>query len=186
MAEQSGFFRSTGKSLLPADAKAEEMLRSVGSNQVVKAVIKKQRRPKAHRFFFVTIANYYHHWPTSHEFQPDNEEHLRAWATVKAGYRDILGERLHHYEGDIVRMSEFIEKAIALSRKKYSFVTIHNGSIVVLSPKSIAYSELDQTQFQVVADKVFGVLESESGISVSQMMEEAKRNSVMERQGEQT
>lgn len=171
--DQGYFFRSTGKSLLPADSSAEEMLRSHGANSIVRVRVTKPRRHKHHRFFFVTVANYFDNWPIKHDFQPDNEEHLRAWATCKAGYRDILGERLSHTEGDVYRMADFIERALQRSRERYSFVTIHNGSLVLLSPKSIAFDVLDQTAFAPIADKIFDVLERESGIPIATMMAEA-------------
>jgi hypothetical protein len=58
-------------------------------------------------------------------------------------------------------------------RDRYSFVAIHNASLVLLSPKSIAYDTLDQTAFAPIAERVFDALEKESGISVSTMMAEA-------------
>jgi len=171
--DKGTFFRSTGKSLIPAESNAEELLGTLGPNAIVRVKITKPRRHKHHRFFFATVANYFDNWPIKHPFQPDNEEHLRAWATCKAGYRDILGERLHHTEGDVHRMADFIEKALQRSREKYSFVTIHNGSLVLLSPKSIAFDTLDQTAFAPIADRIFNVLEQESGIPIATMMAEA-------------
>ncbi len=171
--DRGDWFRSTGKSLIPADKDAEEMLRSHGANSIVRVKVDKPRRRKHHNFFFATILNYYDNWPDTNSFQPENEEHLRAWATCKAGYRDILGERLHHDEGDVHRMADFIEKALQRSREKYSFVTIHNGSLVLLSPKSIAFDTLDQTAFAPIADRIFDVLEQESGIPIATMMAEA-------------
>ena len=171
--DRGDWFRSTGKSLIPADRDAEEMLAKIGTQGVVRVKIAKPRRYRHHKFFFATVANYYDNWPIKHGFQPDNEEHLRAWATCKAGYRDILGERLHHDDGDVHRMADFIEKALQRSREKYSFVTIHNGSLVLLSPKSIAFDTLDQTAFAPIADRIFDVLEQESGIPIATMMAEA-------------
>ena len=166
------WFRNSGRALLPADAKAEERLRTVGPNQLVRARIMKPRRIKRHRFFFVTVSNYFDSWPTGHAFQPDNEEHLRAWATVKAGHRTILGERLSQDDGDVIRMADFVEKAMRISREKYSFVTIHNGALVLLSPKSIAFSELDEDAFRPIADSILDVLAAESGIPVGTMIAE--------------
>jgi hypothetical protein len=170
---QGHWFRSTGKSLIPADSEAIEALSRVGANSVVRVKVVKPRRPKFHRWFFVIIKNYFDNWPTSHSFQPDDEEHLRAWATVKSGHRDIFGERLSHTDRDIHRMADFVEKAIQRSRKTHSFITIFNGSLVMLTPKSIAFDALDQAAFEPIADKILGVLETESGIAVSSMMEAA-------------
>jgi len=172
-AVQGHWFRSTGKSLIPADSEAIEALTRVGSNSVVRVRVMKPRRPKHHRWFFLVVKNYFDNWPTAHAFQPDNEEHLRAWATCKAGHRDIFGERLSHTDRDIHRMADFVEKAILRSRKAYSFITIFNGSLVMLTPKSIAFDALDQEAFSPIADGILSVLETESGIAVASMMEAA-------------
>lgn len=169
----SYWFRSTGKSLIPADKDAEEALASVGVKQVVRVKITKPRRIKFHRWWFATINNYYENWPTTHDFQPSDEGHLRAWGLVKIGYRDVLGERLNSNEGDLIRMVEFVEKALARSRNKYSFVAIHNNSLVLLTPKSVAFDTLDEAAFKPIADAVLDVLAIESGIPVATMMETA-------------
>lgn len=166
------FFRSTGKSLIPAEKEAEGLLASVGPGSLVRVKITKPRRVKHHRFFFATIANYFENWPVQHSFVPENEEHLRAWATCKAKYYTILGERLHQNDGDALRMADFVEKAMRLNRKKYSFVTIHNGSIVLLTPRSVDWETLDEMAFRPIADSILEVLASESGIPVSTMMAE--------------
>jgi hypothetical protein len=167
------FFRSTGKSLIPADKDAEELMASLGPSSIVRVKITKPRRLKHHRWWFACIAGYFDNWPTNCEFQPDCAEHLRAWATVKAGYRDILGERLDHNEGDSIAMMEFVTKCLIRQRERgYGFVTIHNNSLVFASPKSIAFDTLDQAAFAPIANQILNVLEAASGISVASMMAE--------------
>jgi hypothetical protein len=171
--ELAPFFRSTGKSLLPADKDAEELLASIGVGSLVRVKITKPRRVKHHRWFFATVHGYFENWPTTCEFQPDNADHLRAWATVRAGHRDILGERLDHNEGDALTMMEFVSKCLARQRDRgYGFVTIHNHSLVFATPKSIAFDALDQAAFAPIAHEILNVLEQASGISVSSMMAE--------------
>jgi len=168
------FFRSTGKSLLPADKDAEELTASIGAGQMVRVKVTKPRRVKHHRWWFATIHGYFENWPTSCDFQPDNAEHLRAWATVRAGHRDILGERLDHNEGDALTMMEFVAKCLTRQRERgYGFITIHNNSLVFATPKSIAFDALDQQAFAPIAHEILNVLERESGIPVASMMAEA-------------
>lgn len=172
---RSAFFRSTGRSLIPAESKAEEMLAGHGANTILRVEVTKPRRNKHHRFFFAIIAAYYENWPLTHPFQPDSEEHLRAYATVKAGYRDLLGERLDHGPGDIHAMSDFISKCLARQREHgYGFVTIHNGALVFATPRSIAYDVLDQTEFAPIADRILGVLEDETEIPVTLIKTQAE------------
>ena len=168
------FFRSTGKSLMPAEREAEELLASIGVNAMVRVKITKPRRVKHHRWFFACIQGYFDNWPTNLEFQPECSEHLRAWATVKAGHRDILGERLDKTEGDIITMAEFVMKCMARQRDRgYGFVVIHNGALVFMTPKSIAFDALDQAAFAPIAHEILNVLEEVSGISIASMMAEA-------------
>lgn len=174
--DRSAFFRSTGRSLIPAEVKAEEMLSAMGRDALLRVSLTKPRRHKHHRFFFATLANYFENWPESASFQPDNEEHLRAWAIVRAGYRDLIGERLDHDVGDVAAMSNFITRCLAKQREHgYGFVTIHNGSLVFATPRSIAWDVLDQAAFAPIADAVFAVLERESGLPLSTMYVDPKQ-----------
>jgi hypothetical protein len=168
------FFRSTGKSLIPADKDAEELMASLGPSSIVRVKITKPRRLKFHRWFFACIQGYFENWPTDcDDFQPDNAEHLRAWATCKAGYRDILGERLDHNEGDALTMMEFVTKCLTRQRERgYGFVVVHNRSLVFMTPRSIAFDTLDQAAFAPIANQILNVLEAASGISVASMMAE--------------
>ena len=45
------------------------------------------RSRKHHGAFFAFLHWCTHNWPETVEFQPDNREHLRAWALVKAKHR---------------------------------------------------------------------------------------------------
>lgn len=171
--DKGNWFRSTGKSLIPADKEAEEMLSLIGSRNVVRVRLLKPRRYKFHRFFFATVSNYYDNWPLDHPFAPDNAEHLRAWATCKTKHRMIIGEPVGG-ETDPVKIADFMERCLRCQKESsYVFIAIHNGSIVCISPKSIAFDVLDQKEFAPIADEILGVLEQESGISVATMMAEA-------------
>jgi hypothetical protein len=168
--DRSAFFRSTGRGLIPAETKAEEILFSMGKDALLRVTLTKPRRHKHHKFYFATLGNYFDNWPEAHPFQPDNEEHLRAWATVKAGHRDLLGERLDHGPGDVVAMAGFVSRCLERQRKHgYGFITIHNGSLVFATPRSIAYDALDEAEFAPIAAQILGVLEQESGLPLSTM-----------------
>jgi len=49
--DRSAFFRSTGRSLIPAEVKAEEMLSAMGRDALLRVSLTKPRRHKFHRFF---------------------------------------------------------------------------------------------------------------------------------------
>jgi hypothetical protein len=129
-------------------------------------VLRKSRSPKHHRFFFAAVQNAFDNWPEHHRFQPDNPEHLRAWLLVKAKYRRIINEPLDQDAISIEKMADFVEQAMKISREKYSFVAIHNGAIVILAPRSVDWTTLDEKEFQPISNAVIGVIEQETGIQV--------------------
>jgi hypothetical protein len=129
-------------------------------------VLRKSRSPKHHRWFFAMIQNAFDNWPEAHSFQPDNVDHLRAWLLVKAKYRRIISEPIDPDGISVERMADFMEVAMKVSREKYTFVAIHNGAIVILAPKSIDWTTLDEKEFQPISNAVVGIIEAETGIQV--------------------
>lgn len=168
--------RFRGKAIHPEHAGDYAKLRELDEGELVKVRITKPRRAKHHRLFFAVIAAAFENWPELHDQQFENAEHLRAWLTVKAGFRDIFGERLRSDEADPKRMASFITKAMLKTRQAggYGFVTEYNGSIVLLTPKSISWSKLSQEEFSPVADRVFQIIEQETGIPIEALKRDAE------------
>jgi hypothetical protein len=135
-------------------------------------ILRKQRSAKAHRFFFAVISEAFYHWPAAHPFQADNAEHLRAWLLCKTKHRTIIGERLHQDDGDVVRMQQFVQRAIAESRNHYCFVAVFNGALVVLSPKSIDWNTLDEKAFAPIRNDVFDVIVKETGLDIEELIKQ--------------
>lgn len=113
----------------------------------------------------------YDHWPSSHEFQPDSAEHLRAWLTCKAGYRESTIIDLP--DGATDGMQRLFVLAIEASVKAVDglgFVRPYNGSVVVFKPRSIAWDKLGQREFSQVRDAISDVIEAETGIKVDDLL----------------
>ena len=136
-------------------------------------VIVKGRSSPDHRRFFAMIRAAYDHWPAKHEFQPDSAEHLRAWLTCKAGYRESTIIDLP--DGATDGMQRLFVLAIEASVKAadgLGFVRPYNGSVVVFKPRSIAWDTLGQREFAAVRDAISDVIEAETGITVDALLRE--------------
>ena len=136
-------------------------------------VLTKGRSLPDHRRFFALIERAFENWPEGHEFQPESREHLRAWLTCKAGYRestpihmpDMATDRMR----DLFRLS--IEAAISAAGGA-AFVVPYRDVVAVVRPKSIAWDKIDQREFSKLRDAVSDVIETETGIKVDHLMRE--------------
>lgn len=113
-----------------------------------------------HRRFFGMIRAYFHHWPERHEFQPDNEEHLRAWALVKAKHRTVT------------EMTGNAKQCIVTGGSKYNWQIANDGRVWLVSPLSIAFDKLKHSEATALFEDVSGVLEFETGLDAEQLMKE--------------
>jgi hypothetical protein len=68
----------------------------------------KQRSTAQHRRFFGLVKAAYDQWPENHQFDPDNEDHLRAWLLVKAKHRTIKEFLLDGDTDEAARLIPFV------------------------------------------------------------------------------
>lgn len=150
-------------------------LKDFAAGALLKVAVRKPRRKKHHRLYFAAIRVAFDNWPEMHDFQPKDHEELRAWLQCKSGHRNTYGETLRNDGHDAHRMVEFTQKAMAMIRAAggYGFFAEHNGSIVLLTPKSVAYDKLDEAQFSEVSGPVFDAIERETGMTVEALMDAA-------------
>jgi hypothetical protein len=126
-----------------------------------------------HRRFFALIQAAFHQWKENHEFQPDNSEHLRAWLLCKAGYRTNTVieppssmDEIAYY--DFVASVEGVMRAM----DGHGFVVMHDGVVVIVRPKSIAWHKIGQREFGRLRDAVTDIIEAEIGVSADQLLRE--------------
>lgn len=126
----------------------------------------KARSPQDHRRFFGVIAATYHHWPESHEFQPDSSEHLRSWLLCKAGYRDVTTIPVEFAEDQpaLLKLVSLAAESAVKAAKGYAFIRPHGSALAVFSAKSIAWDKLDQAGFNRIRDAVEAVILAETGM----------------------
>ncbi len=136
-------------------------------------ILTKGRSLPDHRRFFALVHAAYHQWPESHEFQPRDVTHLRAWLTCKAGYRDTTQIELpDNSTADMRRLFTLsIESAIKASGGT-AFVVPYRDCVVVITPRSIAWDQIDQKEFNKVRDAVSDLIEDIVGVRVDRLLRE--------------
>lgn len=122
------------------------------------------RSSKHHRLFFGAIIKAFMNWPDSHEFKPQDDEHLRAWLLCKAGYRDVTTHELQD-----ASMAESVAAMIEASinqSKAHGFAVYNNNLVYVLTPKSISWGKLPQEEFNKISQSVSDILKAEINMSL--------------------
>lgn len=127
-----------------------------------------------HRRLFALVKAAFEQWPESHEFQPDNPEHLRAWLLCKAGYRDVTTIPVEYADDQpaMLKLVMLTAEAAIKAAKGYAFIRPHNGALAVFSAKSLAWDTLDQKKFGPIRDAVTEIIEGIIGVSADQLLKE--------------
>lgn len=128
-----------------------------------------------HRRLFGLIRAAFYHWPHAHEFQPDNEEHLRAWLLCKSGYRETHTIAVNTTDDpQIVKVIALAVTSAIRAAGGYAFVRPDEGCIRVFSAKSIKFDTLDQMKFVAVRLAVEDVLKAELAIDLDTLLKETE------------
>jgi hypothetical protein len=141
----------------------------------------KPRRPRAHRFFFAIIRAAYDNWPEAHpEFQPVDEDQLRAWLLCRTKHSARVGNLLN-IRGPVdaaweAKLADFVAMAvIAVRQHGYALpVTDESGYIELIVPKSIAYEQLGEEEFAPIRDDVFALIEANTGMKLKELRSHVK------------
>lgn len=127
-----------------------------------------------HRRLFGLIGAAFHQWPESHEFQPDDAEHLRAWLLCKAGYRTVTTIPVEYAEDQpaMLKLVMLTVEAAIKAAKGHAFVRPHGSAIAVFHPKSLSNAAADRQTFGRVREAVEEVIAAETGLSAEQLLKE--------------
>lgn len=139
-------------------------------------VLTKHRSLPDHRRFFAVIRAAFEHWPSGHEYQPEDTKALRAWLTCKAGYRNstpiFLPEDATDHMRVLFRLG--IEASIRAANG-VAFVTPYRDSVAVHTPKSIAFHEMSQSEFGALRTAVEDVIRTETGLDPEILLKEKEK-----------
>lgn len=133
----------------------------------------KPRSLDQHRRFFGLVRALFAHWPEAHEFQPDNEEHLRAYLLVKAGHRSIK----EFYVAETAAnqsIAQLIPIVSAVMLNRYCWSWVSGDAIKICAPLTTNFREMPHKEACKVYDAVDEYLRS-IGIDPDQYLREHER-----------
>jgi hypothetical protein len=138
---------------------------------VVDAIKGAPRSPEQLRRYFAMLRAVHFNWPENHPRQFATVEELRAWVQMKAGHREVAGrmELGEDREHDML-LAEAMIRAV----RSNALPVIHDNTLVVFAPKSIAFSKLAHRDFCRLNDEVDEVIRTETGLDPQQCLEEFK------------
>jgi hypothetical protein len=171
-----------GKTLLPWRSEDEQELLDYPERTMLKAKITKPRSGKAHRFYFKVIARAAEHWPHGQDPFSDKDyvgglhlkdpDKLRAWLQCKAGYYDVIAFPFGT-ENALARLVQRIR-----GDGKFCFIDTKvvnkEPAACVFTPTSIAYDEMDETEFRPIREAVFALIEEITGVTAEQLVFETE------------
>jgi hypothetical protein len=132
----------------------------------------KVRSIDQHRRYFGLIRAAFHHWPETSERQFANEEELRAYVQIKAGYREV-GAQIPLSGLNKDRALMLVEAAIRGSGS-YAIPIFYKDSIVVFKPKSVSFEKMSHQEFCGLNESVATVIEQEIGISADELLRQTE------------
>lgn len=137
--------------------------------------ITKARSLPDHRRLFSVIRKAFENWPENSDFTPENEDHLRAYLTAKAGFREstpvMLPEDATGHMRDLFRLG--IEAAVRAAGG-HAFVVPYRDGAAVIRAKSIAFSKLGQREFADVRSRIEDVILAETGMHADDLLRAAE------------
>ena len=166
--------RKVGRTLLPARKDDDLAFEKLIQGRIYKINIHLPRSKKQHGRFFAAIEEAFMHWPATHEFQPENAEHLRAWLLCSAGHVEPVFD---------VSLTDDLSSAISMvvatverrrAEKKFVFprYRMERGQAVAVRlyvAATVNHKEVDQPTFAPVAQSVFEIIENIIGVPIEAM-----------------
>ncbi len=135
----------------------------------------KPRSVEQLRRFFAMLRAMFSHWPEGADFQPHSEEHLRKWATCKAGYGRVV-QTLTLPAADnprlVAAMMEFAEQLLEMDNR---FGRWKGRTLAVYEAESIAFHKMPPAKFITLNDAVETVYASETGLDPETVLKEHER-----------
>ena len=133
----------------------------------------KPRSNDHHRRFFGLVRAVFHHWPEALEFQPDNEEHLRAYLLVKAKHRTIKTFYLSD-ENIADECARVVPIVSAMMLHRYCWAWSDGNAIHVAAPESTAFDKLPHLKACAVYTAVEDFLRT-IGIDPEKVLDETEK-----------
>jgi hypothetical protein len=117
------------------------------------------------------------HWPETHSFRPQSEEHLRRWLQAKSGHRDVVT-----IDTSEMTPAQAVSAVAGAMRNAgpYAFVSNVETKLYVVTSKSVSFVNLPQISACALFDAVAEVIEVETGIRADEMIAHTPRKTFRE------
>lgn len=135
-------------------------------------LLTKPRSEPDHRRFFAIIHAAFNQWPETHEFQPDNAEHLRAWLLCKAGYRESTFIPVEGDDPAVSRLAVLGVEGALKAARSYAFVRPVGDGLAIFTARSIAWDTLSQKDFGPIREAVEEIISAEIGVDADALLRE--------------
>lgn len=108
----------------------------------------------------------YDHWPDSHQFRPESEEHLRAWLICKAGYHTVQTIDIADNPNTAV-----VQVAAAYAQAgKWHFSKTAGTRLMVFAPKSMSFDKMPHHDACKLFDHIAEIIEAETDLRIDDIM----------------
>lgn len=131
----------------------------------------KPRSVPQHRRYFKMIHAAYVHWPEAdlREHGLENEEDFRKFLQMKAGHREI-GSRVELPDDMNKEHALFLAESAIRATGAYAVPVLHNSTLVVFRPRSIAFDKLSHLEACALFDSVALHIEQTLECPVDQLL----------------
>lgn len=134
------FVRRVGDALVPVNDDAKAALATLPPGRMMRAAVSKPRSKKQHGRVFAAIDEAFRNWPFTHEFNPEDAAHLRAWLLCRVGHveKPMIDVDVPDGSNPIaVAMQVAHHMEAAKRRGKYAFARPGNSRIRIFVPDTI-------------------------------------------------
>jgi hypothetical protein len=135
------------------------------------------RNQARHNLLFAVLVPAFRHWPETHEFKPEDTEHLRAYLLAKAQH--CTYSEIDIGDGTLPQitagMAAFMNALPAAERGRPIFFRQTKTGIRGYRAKSISYTKCSEESFKKVLDSVIEIIETTIGVKVEKLKAEASK-----------
>jgi len=130
------------------------------------------RSDEEHNTLFGVIGMAFENWPEQHDFQPCDEEQLRGWLACRVGHHATI--RLNGIRGLNRDTARDLLKAFTEGAAYFETDDDTNGTFVV-KPRTMKKAAMRVQEFRAMANRVYHLLHTVTGIDAEVYKREKDR-----------
>ena len=116
----------------------------------------KHRSAQEHNTLFGVIGMSFDQWPETHNFKPDDPDHLRAWLLIEANHCETfeVPSVLNSDPQSVAELGKFF-----CGGKRHFRLRQHGDGIIIVRPKSLKKDETPVVEYRAVASRIYDIIE---------------------------